>query len=55
MTPIENLERVAFEAADELPSIIVRTTVRGIVRALLAVLRDVDRRLAAIEERQRHG
>ncbi len=55
MTPLEHLEKVTFEATADISAPLVRMTVRGIVRALAAVLRDLDRRLAAVEEKNRHG
>jgi hypothetical protein len=55
MSPIDDLEHKLFEAAAEIPGPVVRTFARAIVRAAVAVFRDLDRRLAAVEEKNRHG
>lgn len=53
--PIEDLERQLFQAVDEIPGPIVRGAARSIVREFVRLLRDMERRLAALEERNRHG
>lgn len=53
MTPIEALERETFALLDQAPSMASRVLLRPIARAFFAVLRDFDRRLAAIEEKHR--
>lgn len=53
--PIQELEEKLFEAAAEIQGALVRAAARAAVRSFVAFLRDLDRRLAAVEEKNRHG
>jgi len=54
VSPIENLQREVFSAIQWLPSA-QREIALPLARALFVMLRDLDRRLAAIEEHLHNG